>query len=121
MNMSRCSARRRKHCHQNPKVRFYQKLKSYLKVLFVLFTLGVFLDNDFFDLFSLVALIGGISLGLKAIKINGVPGTKGWLSDDWFDWIKHRYEEEPTNISNNFSAKEEGEDYDPIWKDKDLV
>ena len=117
--MSRCSSS--SYGHHHPRVRFYKRLKKYIKTLFVLFALGTFLDSGFFEIFGLVALFWGLSLALKAIKLGGIPGTNGWLSQDWEEWIKHRHNNPPTDIPGKQNNKEAGEDYDPLWKDKDLV
>ncbi len=101
----------------SPKATFYKKLRGYLGALATIFALALLVDDGFFDIFRLVAAIGGISLGLRFVKLNGLPGTKGWLSDDWFDWIQARY---PPTAAEAPGSKT-GEDYDPLWKDKDLV
>lgn len=105
------------HTGLSPKATFYKKLRAYLGALATIFTLAVLVDDGFFDIFRLVAAIGGISLSLRFVKLNGLPGTKGWLSDDWFDWIQARY----PHASAQAPKPEKGEDYDPLWKDKDLV
>lgn len=91
--------------------------------LAAIFAAAVLVDSDFFDIFRLVAAFGFISLGLHYVKLKGLPGTKGWLSDDWFDWIQARYPYYPPNEEDSEMPKRNtaGEDYDPLWKDKDLV
>ena len=101
MNMNRCAARSCKHQDVDPRLRFYRSLRKFVRTLLILFALGIFLDGGFFEIFGLVALFWGLSLSMKAIRLNGIPGTKGWLSDDWFAWINRRYDAEPVNIPGN--------------------
>jgi hypothetical protein len=55
------------------------------------------------------------------LKVRGLPGTNGWLSDDWFDWITRRHPVTNPGQEDALPPGEEGEDYDPLWKDKDLI
>lgn len=90
--------------------------------LAAIFAAAVLIDSDLFDIFRLVAAFAAISLGLHYVRLQGVPGTKGWLSDDWFDWIQARYPYQPHDTEGTKpKGSAAGEDYDPLWKDKDLV
>ncbi|MEL6141948.1 MAG: hypothetical protein AAFU67_10055 [Bacteroidota bacterium] len=104
----------------SPRARFYKSLRSYLFTLAALFLAGIFLDGGFFELFRLVATVWGISLAIRYFKANGIPGTKGWLSDDWFDWILDRHPRNENEIPKS-KPKPDGRAYDELWKDKDLV
>ncbi|PHI20213.1 hypothetical protein CEQ90_08465 [Lewinellaceae bacterium SD302] len=122
----RRNGRRRFRCERiiSPKAKFYKSLRAYLISLLVLFSAGVLLDNDFFEIFRMVGFWWGIFLAVKYIKLRGLPGGKGWLSDDWFDWILNRHPVEDSILPGNDqrgNGSEPGEDYDPLWKDKDLV
>lgn len=113
----------RTHCrHCRPlsaRAKFYKSLRGFLITIGILFFAGVFVDNDFFEIFRLVAFWWGIFLGVRYIRFNGIPSTKGWLSDDWFDWIQARY---PAEVDGEETPpRAAGEEYDPLWKDKDLV
>lgn len=117
---------RQRNCKKcNPlssRAKFYKSLRGYIITLMVLFAAGIVIENDFFEIFRIVAFWWGIGLGIHFIKFRGLPGSNGWLSDDWFDWIQARYpytekEENTTTRKNDL----DGEDYDPLWKDKDLV
>ncbi len=90
--------------------------------LSAIFAAAVLIDSDFFDIFRLVAAFAAISLGLHYVRLQGVPGTKGWLSDDWFDWIQARYPHKAQGPeASSPQRRAAGEAYDPLWKDKDLV
>ena len=87
---------------------------------------GIFINSSFFGLFRMVAAFWGIGLAIHYFKINGMPGTKGWLSDDWFDWIldRHPHEHSEEYDKDEFprsKPKPDGKAYDELWKDKDLV
>ena len=111
-----------KRCNPlSSKAKFYKSLRSYIITLIAIFTAACFIDNDIFDLFRLVALWWGIALSIHFMKLRGIPGTNGWLSDDWFDWIQSRYPASEGSVKTNRSGDIDGEDYDPLWKDKDLV
>ena len=49
------SSRSAHPCHhrRDPRVRFYRKLKKYLKALLVLFALGIFFNDGFFEIFKI--------------------------------------------------------------------
>lgn len=105
-----------KNAHYTPRARFYRSARSLLLTLLVLGGLGLFVDRDIFSLARVIAFCWGISLFVKYVKMAGLPGTRGWLSDDYLDWVNHR--ETTTNTDND---PNDGEDYDPLWKEKDLV
>lgn len=96
-------------------------MRGFVFTLFVLFSAGIIVDNDFFEIFRMVGFFWGISLVVKYFKLKGMPGTNGWLSDDWFDWILNRYPLDAQKATVSERPGEPGEDYDPLWKDKDLV
>ncbi|NJO87162.1 MAG: hypothetical protein HC821_03930 [Lewinella sp.] len=110
---------RQHHHHQFTPVKFYRSLRSYLATLFALLMIGTLVDKGFYEIFQVVAAWWGAWIIIQYIKINGIPGTKGWLSNDWAEWIQHRYNH-PNGVKNQESTQD-GEAYDPLWKDKDLV
>ncbi|MEM9836580.1 MAG: hypothetical protein AAF828_08765 [Bacteroidota bacterium] len=115
---------RRRSCSKHklsPRARFYKSLRGYIITLIALFTFAIVLDNDFFDVFRLVAFWWGVVLAIRFMRLRGLPGTNGWLSDDWFDWIQERHPVESARTAAPNSDDRDGEDYDPLWKDKDLV
>lgn len=119
--MSRRSSHKCDKKHLSPEAGFYKSLRAYIMTLLILFAAGVILSHGFFNVFRIVAFWWGIALAIKLVKFRGLPGTKGWLSDDWFDWINRRYPSEPIEPINNHKKPTPGEDYDPLWKDKDMV
>jgi len=107
----------------SPRARFYKSLRGYIITLSAFFLMGILVDHDFFNIMRFVALWWGIGLTIRFFKLRGLPGTKGWLSDDWFDWIKdrHPYEDAPEPRRGERKIPIDGKDYDPLWKDKDMV
>lgn len=103
------------------RAKFYKSLRGYIITLLVLLMAGIVIDNGFFEIFRLVAFWWGIGLSIHFVKFRGLPGTNGWLSDDWFDWIQARYPKTETAQPSAPHNDLDGEDYDPLWKDKDLV
>lgn len=112
-----------KHCKNctplSPRARFYKSLRGFIITMSGFLLASLLIDNGFFDLFKLIGAIWGISLAVRYIKFEGIPGTHGWLSEDWFEWIKNRYPYDPSKRPNKKGG--DGKDYDPLWKDKDLV
>ncbi|MEM7573665.1 MAG: hypothetical protein AAF433_12220 [Bacteroidota bacterium] len=91
---------------EDPRAKFYRQLQSIAKLILFFLALGIFMDRDFFDLARTIFYISAVFFAIKFVKIEGLPGTKGWLSDDWKAWTQERYgrEKPPVDV-----------------KDKDLV
>ena len=84
---------RRSNTHQeDPRADFYRQLQNAAKAVLILVALGMFVNQGFFKLARLSFFISAVFLGLRYLKIEGLPGTKGWLSEDWRDWMENRYE-----------------------------
>ncbi len=79
--------------HEDPRAEFYEQLQSAAKAILVLFALGVFLNQGFFKLARIVFFVSAIFLGLRYLKVVGLPGTNGWLIEDLRDWMESRCEE----------------------------
>lgn len=92
----------------SPKLKFYRNLRAFL-VFNLIFSVLSFLGSGFE--FWKVSAIWSIFLAIKYVKLFGLPGTNGWFSDDWDDWMMEREAQ-----------------YDPAeadrpanWREKDLV
>lgn len=117
--------RSRAHRHQrksgknqpSERMKFYQHLRSF--IIFNLVMAGLWITGSGLAGLWAIGKIWGIFLAVHYIKVNGLPGTKGWLSKDWEAWMKEResrrYEDEPETIV------EEMEMTQPQWREKDLV
>lgn len=115
--------RNRTHRHHNSKqsserMKFYRNLRSFIIFNIVMAGLSVF--GSGFAGFWFIAKIWGVFLAIHYIKINGLPGTKGWLSKDWEAWMEEResrrMEDEPETI-----VDEPLEMKQPQWRERDLV
>lgn len=98
----------RKRKAHTPRAKFYRNLKSFLIFNLVFAVLSI-MGGGF--PFLKISAIWGIFLAIGYVKAFGLPGTNGWFSDDWEDWMTER--------ELRYSPEE---DYDrPEWREKDLV
>ncbi len=65
-------------------------------------------------------MIWSIILGVRYIKAFGWPGTEGWLSDDWEDWMEER-ERRREDERNPEPEPLELPEAQPVWRERDLV
>lgn len=104
-------------------MKFYRHLRSF--VIFNIVMAGLwFFGSDLSDLWG-IARIWGVFLAIHYIKVNGLPGTKGWLSKDWEAWMEEREsrrqyrEDEPETIVEE--PQPQRRKAEPLWRDRDLV
>jgi len=64
--------------------------------------------------------IWGIFLAVHYLKVNGLPGTKGWLSKDWEAWMEERENRRMDN-EPEIIVEEDLEMKQPQWQERDLV
>lgn len=105
------------------RMKFYRHLRSF--VIFNIVMAGLwFFGSDLSDLWG-IARIWGVFLAIHYIKVNGLPGTKGWLSKDWEAWMEEREsrrqyrEDEPETIVEE--PQPQRRKAEPLWRDRDLV
>lgn len=110
----------RSHSKTQPseRVKFYRNLRSF--IIFNMVMAGLwFIGSGIAGLWT-ISKIWGIFLAVHYVKVNGLPGTKGWLSKDWEAWMEERearrWEEEPETI-----VDEPLEMKRPQWRENDLV
>ncbi|PHN04216.1 2TM domain-containing protein [Flavilitoribacter nigricans] len=100
------------------KIKFYRHLRSF--IIFNIIMAGLWVAGSGLAGLWAIARIWGIFVAVHYIKVNGLPGTKGWLSKDWEDWMeareKRRWDNEPeTIVDEPFEMKQ------PQWRERDLV
>lgn len=96
---------------------FYRHLRSFL--IFNIVMAGLwFFGSGLAELWE-IGKIWGIFLAVHYIKVNGIPGAKGWLGRDWEAWMEERerrsWEDEPERIVDDMEMKQ------PQWRERDLV
>ncbi len=109
------SRRGRRRSVADEKVRFYRNLRTFIAFNFIVPATWL-LTGDINGLWK-VSVIWGIIMFFKSVKLFGVPGTDGWLSQDFEDWVAKRKEAEP------LADEPEAE---PLfdrgsWRERDLV
>ena len=82
----------RKGKRSSKKIQFYRNLRSFL--IFNLVMAGLWVAGSGLSGLWGLGKIWAIFLVVQYVQINGLPGTKGWLSKDWEDWMEAR-ESEP--------------------------
>lgn len=99
------------------KIKFYRNLRSFL--IFNIAMAGLWLAGSGLSGLWALGKIWAIFLVIQYVKVNGLPGTKGWLSKDWEDWMEtratHQWEEEPEEMVM------EPEPEKVVWRERDLV
>lgn len=103
---------RHKRSAESEKMKFYRHLRSFLFFQIAMLFLWM-MGSGLAGLWS-VAKIWGVFLLIHYLKVHGLPGTKGWLSRDWEDWMAARE-------ANEYVEEIEDEPGRPEWKEKDLV
>lgn len=104
------------------RVKFYRNLRSF--IIFNIVMLGLWTVGSGFTGLWFVSKIWGVFLLIHYLKVNGLPGTKGWLSDDWEAWMEERenrrakntWEDEPEPIVREPRRRRE-----KMWQERDLV
>lgn len=113
----RSKYRRHKRNETSEKMKFYRHLRSF--IIFNIVMAGLWIMGSGAAGLWTVGKIWGIFLAVHYLKINGVPGTKGWLSDDWEAWMEERerrqWEKEPEPL------EKEPEFEKVYWQERDLV
>lgn len=105
------------------RVKFYRNLRSF--IIFNIVMLGLSVVGSGFSGLWFISKIWGVFLLVHYLKVNGLPGTKGWLSDDWEAWIEERenrratdsWEEEPEPIVREPRRSRR----EKVWRERDLV
>jgi hypothetical protein len=107
------------------RAKFYRNLRSF--IIFNLVMFGLWITGSGFAGLWFVSKIWGIFLFVHYIKINGMPGTKGWLSNDWAAWMEEResrrsydsdsWNDEPEPIVREPRSKRR----EKVWQERDLV
>jgi hypothetical protein len=92
----------------SPKLKFYRNLRAFL-VFNLIFAVLSILGSGFE--FWKASAIWSIFLVIKYVKLFGLPGTNGWFSDDWDDWMAEREAQDgPAEAERPAN-----------WREKDLV
>ncbi|MEZ4994880.1 MAG: 2TM domain-containing protein [Saprospiraceae bacterium] len=106
------------------KVKFYRNLRSF--IIFNMVMAGLWIMGSGFGGLWFVAKIWGVFLFIHYLKVNGMPGTKGWLSDDWSAWMEERESRRPTH--ETWDEEPEPIVHEPrrrrkekVWQERDLV
>ena len=102
---------RRRHW-ASPRYRFFRNVRAYMIFNIVVMALMV-TGSGVIGLWK-VSVIWGAILFIKYVRLYGWPGTHGWFSDDWKDWM-HERESRRGNEAEPLDPK------DPHWRDHDLV
>lgn len=105
------------------RMEFYRHLRSF--IIFNIVMAGLWVFGSGLAGLWVIAKIWGVFLAVHYIKVNGLPGTKGWLSKDWEAWMEERenrrrddyWEDEPETIV----GEPERRKAEPMWRDNDLV
>jgi len=95
---------------QSPKLKFYRNLRGFF--IFNLVMMALIFMGSGFAAFWKISAIWSVFLLINYVKVFGMPGTNGWFSDDWEDWMAER-EAQRSNLT--------GESRRPGWREKDLV
>lgn len=94
---------------KSPKLKFYRNLRAFL-IFNLIFAVLSFLGSGFE--FWKVSAIWSIFLAIGYVRLFGLPGTNGWFSDDWEDWMTEREAQPYTSAEKSRPTN---------WREKDLV
>lgn len=104
------------------RMEFYRHLRSF--IIFNIIMAGLWVLGSGLAGLWAIAKIWGVFLAVHYIKVNGLPGTKGWLSNDWEAWMEDRenrrrddWEDEPETIVDEPMMRKA----EPMWRENDLV
>lgn len=119
MCRNKSNYRRRKKQEPSERMKFYRHLRSFI-IFNVVMALLALVGSGLAGLWT-IAKIWGVFLVVHYIKVNGLPGTKGWLSNDWEAWMEEREhrrrDEEPEILVDEMEMPRA----QPQWRERDLV
>ena len=98
-------------------MRFYRSLRSFL--IFNIAMAGLSLAGSGLSGLWFLGKIWAVFLIIQYVKVNGVPGTKGWLSKDWEDWMEARASREWQEEREELVMEPEPEKV--VWRERDFV
>lgn len=103
------------------KLKFYKSLRAYM--IFHIFMFGMIFSGFAGIGFWPVTFFWGLGLAVHYIKAFGLPGTHGWFSEEWEEWMKEREEQRP---GRPVEDRLELEEWEPVeekrtWRENDLV